>query len=109
MLLHTFTGIAEGLTDPERLQAVAALLGVLVFGVIVLVAERRNQTHEVVPPGHSSALASPDSPRQVHRAPATAVPIPSAREAAGVAEPADPYPTPFLGAEAADAPPLGEG
>lgn len=96
MIVYAVTGIAEGLTDQQRLQAVAALLGVLVFGVIVLVAERRNHSHEAVPPGRSSALMSPDPPRQVRRAPATTVPIPSAREAAGLAEPVDPYPMPFL-------------
>jgi hypothetical protein len=109
MLDHIVSGIAVGLTDQQRLQGVAALLGVLVFGVIVLVAERRNHGHEVVPPGRTSALDIPEPPRDVRRAPASAVPIPSAREAAGVAEPADPYPVPFLGAEAgADAPPLAE-
>lgn len=111
MIVLAVPGIAEGLAEPQRLQAVAALLGVLIFGVIVLVAERRNHSQEAVPPGRASALTSLDPPREVRRGPAAAVPISSAREAAAVAEPVDPYPVPFLGRPetGADAPPVVEG
>ena len=92
--------LADGLSGEQRLQLVAALLGVLVFGAVVLVVERRNQGHEVTPPGMTPRDTSRQdprpAPRQVYRPPAQSVPTLSARTAAD-AEPSDhPYPVPFV-------------
>jgi hypothetical protein len=109
MHVDTVTGIAEGLSNQQRVQLVAILLGIVVFIVVVLLVERRNATHEVVPPGLTGGLSTLDPQRQVYRPPATAIPIQSAREAADKVEAPDPYPVPFLstGPGAAE-PPLPE-
>lgn len=107
MHVYTVTAIAEGLSDQQRVQLVAILLGIVVFIVIVLLVERRNTSHEVVPPGLAPGPSALDPQRKVYRPSATAVPIRSAREAADKAEAPDPYPVPFLtiGPSEADAPP----
>lgn len=108
MHVETVTGIAEGLSNQQRVQLVAILLGIVVFIVIVFLVERRNATHEVVPPGLAGGLSSLDPQRQVYRPPATAVPIRSAREASDQVEAPDPYPVPFLTTRPGGAEPPGE-
>ena len=90
--------LAEGLSGDQRLQLVAALLGVLVFGVVVLVVERRNHGHEVTPPGMTARDAPRPPPRQVYRPPAQSVPTLSARAAADEEPEDNPYPVPFVNA-----------
>jgi len=92
---------AAGLTGDQKLQLVAVLLGVLVFGIVVLMAERRNHGHEAAPPGMTARDAPSVAPRQVYHPPARSVPTMSARVAADEEAPANPYPVPFVkGAEA---------
>lgn len=96
--------VADAFSGQGRLQLVAVLLGILVFGVIVLLVERRNSSHEAAPPGLTGALQPPPVQRQVYRAPAAAVPIASARDAAESKSPADPYPVPFVNPAGTDEP-----
>lgn len=94
--------IADAFSGAGRLQLVAVLLGILVFGVIVLLVERRNSSHEATPPGLAGALPGPAASRaQVYRPPAAAVPIASARDAAETTGTEAPYPVPFLAGPAA--------
>ncbi|HEY8740284.1 MAG TPA: hypothetical protein VIN56_06805 [Candidatus Dormibacteraeota bacterium] len=97
MLVSSVMVLGLDLTGEQRLELVAVVLGVLVFVVIVLVVERRNSGGEVMPPGRTAL--DPQRPT-VRRAPATAVPIASARVAADTPAAAY-YAVPFL----ADAPP----
>jgi hypothetical protein len=97
MIAYGFLALAEGLSGQQRLALVAVLLGVLVFGAVVLLVEHRNVTHETPPLGLS---AMEPVRRDIRRGPAVAVPIPSARIAADAPEPTRPYTVPFL-----DAPP----
>ena len=87
---------AAGLTGEQKLQLVAVLLGVLVFGVVVLMVERRNHGHEAAPPGMTARDAPRPAPRQVYRPPARSVPTMSARAAADEEPIASPYPVPFV-------------
>ncbi|HEV1997792.1 MAG TPA: hypothetical protein VGR61_06640 [Candidatus Dormibacteraeota bacterium] len=96
MLAPAVVPVADAFTGAERLQLVAVLLGILVFGIVVLIVERRNSSHEAAPPGLTGVLHPPAPPRQVYRPPANAVPVASARDAAESPSPDAPYPVPFL-------------
>ena len=105
MLGHGIFVSAAGLTGEQKLQLVAVLLGVLVFGIVVLMVERRNHGHEAAPPGMTARDAPRPVPRQVYRPPARSVPTMSARTAADEDPSTNPYPVPFV--NAAEAPPAG--
>lgn len=98
MLVSSAMVLGLELRGEQRLELIAVVLGVLVFIVIVLIVERRNSGGEVMPPGRTAL--DPQRP-SVRRAPASAVPIASARVAADTPAAAAPYAVPFL----ADAPP----
>jgi hypothetical protein len=91
------SALAEGLSGEQRLQVVAVLLGVLVFGVVVLVVDRRNHGQEATPPGMTAPPAQRPEPRAIYRPPPRPVPTISARAAADEDPPANPYPVPFVG------------
>ena len=90
-----FAATAEGLTGEQRLQLVAVLLGVLVFGAVILVVERRNHGHEATPPGMTARELPRPAARQVYRPPSRSVPTMSTRPGAVEEAPANPYPVPF--------------